>query len=324
MPSRRTKSKLMVGCCWLLAGVSTFGADPNESKVEKSVAQTRASLQDIDLMSKGISRSASSGNSITIDLSEGLQTSERVTVPVSSRILDVEQNSRTQRKKEWAARNWLLAGVQEQSDPDSGDGYQRTDPADGEIGQGGGLADGDVEFWLEEAMASQEASSTLSRRGRGETEELYAAGEIVNPLDSFLGEWLASSELERLDQAKGAPSNQNPVGAFSPEALAPRLTGGPLNRATVDLSEGKILDGNPYLGGWDQSEIGRFGSGPELGPKPPESGVSAGRLRVGPIDNAVLPETKSAAGEAPGPKTKEAWKPPPRTDEKYFPRLKRF
>lgn len=324
MPFRKTHSSLGLCCLLTILGLTTRGAtDEVESKVDQSVADTRKSLQNIDLMSKGISRSEGAKEKLSIDLSAGLQPSESVSRPVPSGWGSEELNSRSQRKKAWAAKNWLLAGVQEQSAEATGnDGPDEEAFSDKQIGRGGAESDTDHAFWLEAALAAQEPVESADRRDDSGRDKSIANGEIVNPLEGFFADWLAPSELERLAQAGGGPASQPPAGQFGATISTPSLGSGSRLRPAVDGNATEIVAENPYLQGWDRSEANQLGL--NTGPKPAEATDSFERFRVEPVNRGSLPVGNSSPAEVTLPQSKEAWKPPPRTDEKYFPRLKRF
>ena len=305
---------------------SSVGANEEKSKVERSVEETRESLQDLDLMSQGISRAQSSGSAIDLNLSEGLQSGEQAKFPVSRSNLGENDSNRSQRKKEWAQRNWLLAGWQSQLESESAE----TGEEDGvgaerdTAGQVRFSTNGETEFWLEASVNSQ-----VGRASETDREPSSAAREInrqsaVNPLDDFLAQWVAPSELDRLNLAKEAESGAS---QFEPDltkisGLPDRIESGARSMRGFSKIETPAL--NPYLDGWEQSsdstalpDLGSLGGDPVVRPA---LGPPAG-LGGSPIPSPGLKSTPAAGASN---ENNEAWKPPARTDEKYFPRLKRF
>lgn len=309
----------ILGAVVLLTVLGTsVDAAEEKSKVERSVEDTRESLQDLELMAKGISRDQSSGSAIDLNLSEGLQSSDRGNFPVSQGNLSKEEMSRTERKKEWAHRNWLLAGLQKQSESEE-EGAEETDS-----GQGFSSTKDETEFWLEAAVNSQADGESEVDRERSLAEQEITRQSAINPLDDFLTQWIAPSELDRLNLAKSAESG---ITQFEPDltkisGLPDRIDSGPSSLQGVSKTD--ITAVNPYLDDWEQST----GTNPlldlSLSGREPVARSTAGSSTGVSALPIPSPRAQSTPATDASNKNNEAWKPPARTDEKYFPRLKRF
>jgi|GEM_PF-3219167 len=319
-------SRVFGGLMLLLVLSSSVGANEEKSKVERSVDETRESLQDLDLMSKGISRVQSSGSAIDLNLSEGLQSGEQVRFPISRSNLGENDSNRSQRKMEWAQRNWLLAGWQSQLESESaetgaGDGVEAEKDSAGQIRSG---TNDETEFWLEASVNMPGGRESEMDRDPSSTDQEIERQSAVNPLDDFLAQWIAPSELDRLNLAKRAESGAT---QFEPDSsnipgLPERIERG--GRSMRSLSKAETPAPNPYLDGWAQSSgstaLPHLGSLGRETVVRPAAGASIG---VG-ASLIPSPELRSPPATDASNENYERWKPPARTDEEYFPRLKRF
>lgn len=211
-----------------------------------------------------------------------------------------------QLQKQKAARNWLLDGMQKnQPGRASADKATIDQPADS----------GSSSRWV----AADSPERALHEPGRKpEPEEV--PGEVLNPLDPFLAEWMTRSDFQLLrgsDSPKGSRTGGSSrwIDAPSPNLSLPTVPAGSARTGRVEPVEARP---NPYL------EL--------LAPPPsasrPRSTSEPSRGMV-PLPGSSAPSARSRMAPPPSrtedaPRAPTQWKPPPTVDEKYFPQLKRF
>ena len=328
LPRRYTLFRSLLGCvaAGLAGWPSAVRAQDEKSKVDQAVDATRTGLQDLDLMTKGLSRTQAAEGKIDLNLSEGLKTDVDAR-PAVNAPLDDQAATLRERKKAWEARNWLLAGMREQSDEiQDGD---RLNPSDGTAsladGRGFATSNTDTEFWLEAAFNSDQKGTDSDREPRKIEAQQRLDARVVNPLEGFMADWMAPEELDRLKESAGLQTGRVTFDPIALEGTQP--AGNAADRVRTSASAYDVIKApaqNPYLDGWGRESPTANAPGlitDSIAPLPrsPSERVPA----VGP-NSAMPPPVNSGASSPTAPGVNEAWKPPPRTDEKYFPRLKRF
>ena len=329
-----TKSRKIAGSVLGLFVVVNLGwgqVPKVDSTVERSVDATRQSLKDIELMQKGIAETGKTSADPALNLTSGLQLSGTALLtpgPTSKNGLSLREAER----KQWEADNWLLVGIQNLSQKPTGSttsaasGSESSSSAELELS---GTPAANVGQWLATGVQAAENESKSSEAS-SETKRPNVAiqAQVVNPLEAFMQDWVQPEDLELLTElgsgGKGPASLQSlEIGPLQPLAMSDRtsfertsgLSTGQLDSATATV--------NPFLAGWGDG--GSTSEGPDL---------SFGR-NVSTPDGRILDQARGLTPASnPSPidqniessrsKPKENWQPPARSDEKYFPRLKRF
>lgn len=337
---------------WLGPGALFCAA---ETKAPSLDEQTREGLQNLQLLQRGLVEgdTGATGKMSGVAPSPTLDHSSDGGLPQPV-ISEEARQTRENARREWAERNWLIDGMRKAGRPATGGSPPETagpDPlfavdqraADSpEARAGAALQPGGADYWLALAVRAQEQIEHDAAAGEGPPNSPFetdraggAASPGPNPLAAFMSKWTranaeGAADLTRPDATRApmaGPSTLNDSTQSLLFGLEPGA-GTTMRPAGMDPSRGQTT--NPFLAAAPARDDRNPSAAP--GDWPVESAVGWSAPPV--VDRR--PNSASAAPAAPLPSTAtanessaptqaaEAWRPPVRDDEKYFPRLKRF
>jgi hypothetical protein len=313
-------------CC---GGLISHAAEP-PSKVETSVDATRQSLLDIELIKKGVSLSGQQSTDAALNLTTGLQLSDTpsvITAPLNSSAGAV----RDAEEKQWMAENWLLAGMQNLSRQETGGAASESASSDAELSSNAEISSqsaSTVGQWLVSAVAeSERQAKSQNQNSQAPPPASSLDPAVVNPLNAFMRDWIQPEDLTLLTET-GAANDLTQIQSLDleraggmtrpgsiPFELSPEISVG--SSGSVSVGE------NPFLTGWGNDSALMQSSDNSFSGLNPESDSRF----LDQLPTTISPPSRSTVeptAELPTQKQNEAWQPPARADEKYFPRLKRF
>ena len=299
------------------------GGAPTDS-VESSVQSTRTSLKDLELLEKGLTPATGGEAGNGLDLSTGIQSrTDLPSLPArpSSRSEDIQ----IKRKQEWAAQNWLLAGMQSNAITANREGKSDSNPGarTSAAADLANSAEGNGDYWLAMALSEQERLDAQEQPDESRDDLRAIESMNANPLAEFMQDWVQPEDLELINELSNL-SADGQRGEFEIGTLPSSVGRGreEVSNSRFREFENGIKTTNPFLEGWgDGSAVSNpvsAASRGELGQK-----IELRTTNSTVTTRPVPPTSVHSERETPKP-VKEAWRPPPRTDEKYFPRLKRF
>jgi hypothetical protein len=307
----------------MLTAGTLWASDQEEKAERRDVLQATAQgIVDIELMERGLAPASSDGQGGDLIprgpllIEDGL---EGAAPPLSDSLSGEEA------EKAWAAQNWLLAGLRdmeaaENKDASSEDALAAPD----EQTPAGGSAD----FWLQ-LMGETSANGETAQQSESENADRALAQEAHNPLESFMAGWLSedSAAIRELSQTNLPLPGANPIsgdstllGDLSWDARGTSPTTRITGQARLPTSTGIIDRPNPFL-----ESLETRGSAWEIPGFTAENTERTGKFSAPVLAPAPAPETKrfEPVETAPSPPA-DTWRPPEKTDEKYFRNLNRF
>lgn len=304
-----------VTCGGFLLGVmvTPWAIAQDENKADAALERTLSGVGEIELLKKGL---ATEDTGTTQDFVPTVSGETQI-LPGKLHVNPGTEDSQEEQAKQWKSQNWLLAGMQALESDEEDSGSAAGDPT--------AARPGATELWLEAAMAVHDESTTRATRSAKQEKGVQQdEPEVANPLNDFMADWLSTEDLARhaLQNKPGiaGESFSRDVGGaarFPTEANIHRAARNAApqqwERSTVEPPP------NPFLGGL-------------VGPTallPATEHLTAlpdrdSRPTLAPPTVEPPPMTRSPSPSPAAEPPRTPWKPPPDTDEKYFPRLKRF
>lgn len=283
-------------------------------------------------MQKGIAESGKTAADPALNLTSGLQLSGAALLtpgPTSKNGLSLREAER----KQWEADNWLLVGIQNLSQKPTGSTSAATSGSDSGSSselESSRRSAANVGQWLATAVeAAENDAKSNANSSEMKPPNVAIQAQVVNPLEPFMQDWVQPEDLELLTELSSGGTGSASLQSFEISPVdAPTMSVRTPFERTPGFPAGQI-DGasatvNPFLAGWGDG--GSSTGAPDLSfgrnvALPAEGRVSDQAQGLAP---ASMPTPIDQNVESAGPKQKENWQPPPRADEKYFPRLKRF
>lgn len=315
VPDFIRNARALLGVGVACACVQSISAQTKARESESLVDATEQGIEDIELLNRGLPESSNGAAGIGDILpSAPGQPSDLPTTWTN----DGETLTDDAQRKAWDAQNWLLAGMRDLNQDPLESEEVENGPRYEQLGENDPMG-GSPEFWLE-LMDGRSEASNPERDGN------QNLNQSINPLDEFMSGWLTPEGAQV--QALAAEL----AGGGSP-ASSPEISWDPM-RGSASAESGEGLIANNLLGlGRNSEEASNpyveamMGETQSLSVSSSVEGNAAGSLggfQDASALDATRPTSAPALPSAATEKVREPWRPPAKTDDKYFRNLNRF
>ena len=315
-------------------------------KPDSAVSDTRLGLETIELLRKGINPAGAQTNSLTPEqllvAPEPLNATS-VIEPPENKDRD-ESTLRDLRRQQWRSENWLVEGMRRselaENEADLAEDNLRSQngsasPAE-DTSARARVESGSSNEWLALAVETQRETESEARG-----DDVSAPDQVVgsNPLGDFMAGWLSGdSRVMLASTTEGSPgTSRSPATRAADDRRFDELSLAhirePESRIKGALPATEVMGGgsglNPFLAFTD-AEVGSDPRAMQaaLDLPAPDAPIQDRAFQLStiiPTEATPAPGNPTIApAERLDEKPSEPWRPPPRDDEKYFPRLKRF